>query len=45
VVMVLVQISLGIATLLLHVPVALGTLHQGGAVLLLSAVLVLRSRQ
>ncbi|MGE4071301.1 MAG: COX15/CtaA family protein [Lysobacterales bacterium] len=42
--MVLVQVSLGIATLLLHVPVWLGTLHQGGAVLLLSAALMLRHR-
>ncbi|MBX3691709.1 COX15/CtaA family protein [Dokdonella sp.] len=37
----LLQVSLGIATLLLYVPVSLGTLHQGGAVLLLSAVLLL----
>lgn len=36
-----VQVALGIATLLAHVPVWLGTLHQGGAVLLLSAVLAL----
>ncbi len=41
---VLLQVSLGIATLLLHVPVWLGTLHQGGAVVLLSAVLWLLSR-
>ena len=40
--MTLVQVCLGIATLLYHVPVALGTLHQGGAVLLLSAVLAMR---
>ena len=40
--MTLLQVCLGIATLLYHVPVALGTLHQGGAVLLLSAVLALR---
>jgi cytochrome c oxidase assembly protein subunit 15 len=33
------QIGLGIATLLLAVPVALGAAHQGGAVLLLSAAL------
>lgn len=39
--MTLLQLSLGIATLLYHVPVALGTLHQGGAVLLLSAVLAM----
>jgi heme a synthase len=36
----LMQVALGIATLLLQVPVWLGTLHQGGAVVLLSAVLV-----
>lgn len=42
--MVLIQVGLGIATLLLQVPVWLGTLHQGGAVLLLSAVLMLASR-
>jgi cytochrome c oxidase assembly protein subunit 15 len=35
-VMVLVQMSLGIATLLSHVPVWLGALHQAGAVTLLS---------
>jgi len=40
----LLQVGLGIATLLLHVPVSLGTLHQGGAVLLLSAVLLLGHR-
>ena len=33
----LVQVVLGISTLLLHVPVALAAAHQGGAVLLLSA--------
>lgn len=32
--MAVVQVSLGIATLLLAVPVALGTIHQGGAVIL-----------
>ncbi|HRQ64569.1 MAG TPA: COX15/CtaA family protein [Xanthomonadaceae bacterium] len=37
----LMQVALGIATLLLYVPVWLGTLHQGGAVIVLSAVLVL----
>lgn len=36
----LVQVGLGIATLLAKVPVMLGTLHQGGAVLLLAAALV-----
>ena len=34
-----VQVILGISTLLLHVPVALGAAHQGGAVLLLTATL------
>lgn len=43
--MVSVQVGLGIATLVLHVPVALGTLHQGGAVLLLTAALALGSRR
>jgi cytochrome c oxidase assembly protein subunit 15 len=33
------QAALGISTLLLRVPVALGALHQGGAVLLLAAAL------
>ena len=37
----LLQVALGIATLLMFVPVSVGTLHQGGAVLLLSAVLLL----
>ncbi len=36
----LVQVTLGISTLLLYVPVWLGTLHQGFAVILLSSVLV-----
>ena len=35
------QVTLGISTLLLHVPVALGTAHQGGAVALLTAILFL----
>ena len=35
----LVQVILGISTLLLNVPVAIAAAHQGGAVLLLSAVL------
>jgi cytochrome c oxidase assembly protein subunit 15 len=35
-----VQYALGVTTLLTHVPVALGTLHQGVAVLLLSALIV-----
>jgi heme a synthase len=34
------QVSLGITTLLWYVPVVLGTLHQGVAVILLSTVLV-----
>jgi len=33
------QVTLGIATLLMYVPVTLGTIHQGGAVILLSAIL------
>lgn len=36
-----VQVILGISTLLLHVPVVLGTAHQGGAVVLLTAALFL----
>ncbi len=40
----LLQVALGIATLLAVVPVSLGTLHQGGAVLLLSSLLLLSSR-
>jgi len=35
------QVILGISTLLLHVPVVLGTAHQGGAVVLLTAALFL----
>lgn len=35
------QVALGITTLLFAVPVALGTAHQGGALLLLTAALVL----
>lgn len=37
----LLQLVLGISTLLLHVPVPLAAAHQGGAVLLLSAVIFL----
>lgn len=37
--MLLVQVALGISTLLLGVPIALAAAHQGGAVLLLSAAL------
>jgi cytochrome c oxidase assembly protein subunit 15 len=36
-----IQVSLGISTLLLHVPVPLAAAHQGGAVALLSAALFL----
>jgi cytochrome c oxidase assembly protein subunit 15 len=36
-----VQVGLGISNLLLHVPVALATAHQGGAVMLLTATLFL----
>ena len=35
----LVQVALGISTLLLHVPVALAAAHQGGAMLVLTATL------
>lgn len=37
----MVQFGLGVATLLLAVPVGLGVLHQGGAVLLLTAALLM----
>jgi cytochrome c oxidase assembly protein subunit 15 len=37
--MVIIQLVLGIATLLLQVPVLLGALHQAGALLLFSAML------
>ncbi|MDX2103138.1 MAG: heme A synthase [Alphaproteobacteria bacterium] len=36
----LMQMTLGIATLLAHVPVSLGAAHQGGAVVVLAAVMV-----
>lgn len=39
--MVLVQLGLGVSTLLLHVPVALGAMHQAGALLLLAFLLAL----
>jgi len=42
--MALLQVSLGISTLLLVVPVPLAAAHQAGAVLLLTATLVLRHR-
>ncbi|MGB5439590.1 MAG: COX15/CtaA family protein [Gammaproteobacteria bacterium] len=35
------QVTLGISTLLLHVPVALGAMHQAGALLLFTALLYL----
>lgn len=38
------QIGLGIATLLLHVPVALGASHQGGALVLLTVALFINHR-
>jgi heme a synthase len=43
-VMALLQVSLGISTLLLVVPVPLAAAHQAGAVLLLTAAIVLRHR-
>lgn len=36
-----IQVALGISTLLLHVPVALGASHQGGALLLLTTALLM----
>ena len=36
------QFALGVATLLLVVPIPLAAAHQGGAVLLLTAAIVLR---
>jgi cytochrome c oxidase assembly protein subunit 15 len=36
-----IQIGLGISTLLLHVPVALGAMHQGGALLLLTIAIMM----
>ncbi|WP_461519331.1 COX15/CtaA family protein [Porticoccus sp.] len=39
-----VQVSLGISTLLLHVPVPLAAAHQGGAVLLFTSVLFVTHR-
>ena len=41
---VLLQMTLGISTLLLHVPVPLAVMHQGGALLLLTAVIYARHR-
>ncbi|HWT55381.1 MAG TPA: COX15/CtaA family protein [Rhodocyclaceae bacterium] len=43
-VMLAVQVSLGIATLLHHVPVALGSLHQAGAMLLFSTLIYLNHK-
>ena len=40
----LLQVSLGISTLLLHVPVALAAMHQAGAVLLMSVLVYLNQR-
>lgn len=40
----LIQVALGISTLLLHVPVALAATHQAGAMVLLTAVLFLNHR-
>ena len=40
----LLQVSLGISTLLLHVPVPLAATHQAGAVLLLSVLIYLNQR-
>ena len=40
----LLQIALGISTLLLHVPIPLAVAHQGGALLLLTVVIYVRHR-
>jgi heme a synthase len=42
--MALVQLSLGIATILTGVEIAIATLHQAGAVILLTLVIVVRHR-
>ena len=39
-VMLVIQVALGISTLLLVVPVSLGVMHQGGAIILLSFALL-----
>jgi heme a synthase len=39
-----VQVGLGISTLLMHVPIALASAHQGGAVVLLTFVLIVNHR-
>jgi cytochrome c oxidase assembly protein subunit 15 len=38
------QVTLGISTLLLHVPVTLAAAHQGGALVLLTAILFVNHR-
>jgi cytochrome c oxidase assembly protein subunit 15 len=38
------QVTLGISTLLLHVPVTLAAAHQGGALVLLTAMLFVNHR-
>jgi cytochrome c oxidase assembly protein subunit 15 len=40
----LLQVTLGISTLLLHVPIALASMHQAGALLLLTTLLYLNAR-
>jgi len=42
--MALIQLSLGIATILTGVEIAVATLHQAGAVILLTFVIVVRHR-
>jgi cytochrome c oxidase assembly protein subunit 15 len=42
--MALIQLSLGIATILTGVGIAIATLHQAGAVILLTFVIVVRHR-
>lgn len=42
--MAVLQLCLGIATLLMHVPIAIATLHQAGALLLLTLALLLMHR-
>jgi cytochrome c oxidase assembly protein subunit 15 len=38
--MVIIQVSLGLFTLLYHVPVPVASMHQAGALLLFSAMLI-----
>jgi cytochrome c oxidase assembly protein subunit 15 len=40
----LLQVTLGISTLLLHVPTALAATHQAGALLLLTVILIVIHR-